>query len=60
MNVYVPSVNNVRALYMWLWLLAVVVVNAFLGNASCLIMGLLIARFPTVCLADLVTVQVID
>ena len=39
---YVPSVGNVRALYMWLWLLAVVVVNAFLGNASYLIMGLLI------------------
>ena len=34
--------DNVRALYMWLWLLAVVNVNAFLSNTSCLIMGLLI------------------
>ena len=30
----VPYVGNVRALYMLLWILAVVVVNAFLGNAS--------------------------
>ena len=28
--VYVPSVDNVRALYMWLWLLAVVVLMSFL------------------------------
>ena len=28
--VYVPSVDNVRALYMWLWLLAVVVLMPFL------------------------------
>ena len=38
MSVYqclcVPYVGNVRALYMLLWILAIVVVNAFLGNAS--------------------------
>ena len=28
--VYVPSVDNVRALYMWLWLLAVVMLMPFL------------------------------
>ena len=28
--VYVPSVDNVKALYMWLWLLAVVVLMPFL------------------------------
>ena len=33
-SVYVPCVGNVRALYMLPWILAVVVVNAFLGNAS--------------------------
>ena len=39
---YVPPDDNVRALYMWLWVLAVVVVNAILSNASFLIMELLI------------------
>ena len=39
---HVPSVDNARALYMWLWVLVVVVVNAFLSNVSCPIMGLLI------------------
>ena len=33
-SVYLPSVDNMRALYMLPWILAVVVVNAFLGNAS--------------------------
>ena len=33
-SVYVPSVGNVRALYMLPWILVVVVVNAFFGNAS--------------------------
>ena len=28
--VYVPSVDNVRALYMWFWLLAVVMLMPFL------------------------------
>ena len=32
-SVYVPSVDNVWVLYRLLWILAVVVVNAFLGNA---------------------------
>ena len=31
---YAPCVGNVRALYMLPWILAVVVVNVFLGNAS--------------------------
>ena len=39
--IYVPSVDNVRALYMWLWGLAAVVVNAFPGNAFCPIIELL-------------------
>ena len=33
-SVYVPSVGNVRALYILPWILAIVVVNAFLCNAS--------------------------
>ena len=33
-SVYAPCVGNVRALYMLPWILAVVIVNAFLGNAS--------------------------
>ena len=33
-SAYVPSVNNVGALYRLPWILAVVVVHAFLGNAS--------------------------
>ena len=32
-SAYVPSVDNVWVLYRLLWILAVVVVNAFLGNA---------------------------
>ena len=36
-----PSVDCVKTLYLWLWGLTVVVVNAFPGNASGPIMGLL-------------------
>ena len=32
-SAYVPSINNVEALYRLPWILTVVVVNAFLGNA---------------------------
>ena len=32
-SAYVPPVDNVGALYRLHWILAVVVVNAFLGNA---------------------------
>ena len=39
---YIPPDDNVRALYIWLWVLAVVVVNAILSNASFPIMGFLI------------------
>ena len=31
-SAYVPSVDNVGVLYRLLWIRAVVVVNAFLGN----------------------------
>ena len=33
LSVYVPCIGNVRALYMLPSILAIVVVNAFLGNA---------------------------
>ena len=33
-SAYVPSVDNVRALYRLPWILAIMMVNAFLGNAS--------------------------
>ena len=41
-SISVPFVYNVKALYMWLWVLAVVVVNTLPSNASYPIMGLLI------------------
>ena len=56
-SVYVPSVGNVRALYMLPWILAVVVVNAFFGNASAKYWGF--NRLPMAYMAGFVTAQVI-
>ena len=38
-SAYVPSVDNVGALYRLPWILAVVVVNVFLGNAFGVLIG---------------------